>query len=423
MLNRRVLFGYLTAALTLVAGSVAVADRYQNQSGLAPGSFVWSPSIAPEGALAIVVSPSERTVHVYRDGMEIAISTATVPSDAVGSAGVFVISEIEGGGREASTSGPVWRGTQLQLGSASQVSEGGIGMRLPRDFAELLSEVTYRGAAVIVARERTEPQLFSAPGPFVDPVETGSLNRVARFARPELRPQIAPPEPSQQGDAAAAARASGDGVGSRGQITSLILSRADLSAYVMKDGLLVDRLPISVEDPTRPLGLHAAVLVSSGDERREAKWLAFGIDDDKGAAHVVADEAERALRRVRFLDKGRSSNLARTLSAGSVVVLVDGHGPSATEAPRLDVVLLQSDDASPQPSGVGSKPIPPQDVAGEGGVGMTLSERTNAAPNANPSSASKQARSSPKPQSRTVRRRRGPLDQREEWPNSMYWPY
>lgn len=427
MLNRRALFGFMTAILAVATGSVAVADRYQNQSGLTPGRFVWSPSIAPEGALTIVVSPRERSVHAYRDGVEIGISTITTPAEADSPSGVFVVSQISGGRQGDASTGLIWRGTELYLGGASRVPESGIEARLPGDFAELLMEATHRGAAIIVARERSGPQLFSAPGPFIDPLETGSLNRVARFARPELRRQLTLPEPSRpqppSADLPVKGSVPGEGGGVRGEITSLILSRADLSAYVMKDGLLVDRLPIAVEDPTKPLGLHAAVLVSPGDERHEAKWLAFGIDDDAGAEHVVSNKAEQAMRRVRFMDKGRSTTLARALKAGTMVVLMDGHGPSATEPPRFNVALLQSDEATSQSAVVQGAQSPPQGAGESAGASSKTQERAHAAPVSGSSASSKQARSGTKPQLGTARRGRGPLDQREAWPNSMYWPY
>lgn len=429
MLNRRALFGFMTVALALTASSLAVADRYHNQSGLAPGRFVWSPSVAPEGPLTIVVSPGEKSVHVYRNGVEIGISTITTPAEAATATGVFLVSQINDGDQGATPTGLVWRGTELFLGGASHVPESGVRARLPDDFAELLMEATTRGAAVIVARERSGPQLFSAPGPFVDPVETGSLSRVARFARPELRRQLTPQAPSSPQPQGAAAETAGSGVGEgdgvRGQITSLILSRADLSAYVMKDGVLVDRLPIAVEDPTKPLGLHAAVLVAPADARREAKWLAFGIDDDADAAHVVGEGAEQALRRVRILDKGRSSALVKTLQAGTVVVLIDEHGPAATQAPGLNVALLQSEDAELETSGESAGPAPPQDVTQDDATraSKNANENTQAAPASSHSTASRSVRSGSKSQSAKVKRRRGPLEQREAWPNSMYWPY
>jgi len=419
MLNRRALFGFLTVAVALTSSSLAIADRYHNRSGLAPGRFVWAPSVAPAGVVTIVVTPGERSLHVYRNGVEIGISTITTAPEAQASSGVFVLTQNKAGGQQGTLSSDlVWRGREIFLGGASHVPKDGIGVSMPNDFAKLLMKATKLGAAVIVAQERSGPQLFSAPGPFIDPVETGSLNRVGRFAQPELGGQLTPPEPSSplakggDGEAAASGAAENGGanesVSVPGQITSLILSRADLSAYVMRDGVLVDRLPITVADPAKPLGLHVGVLVSPADGHHEAKWLAFGLDDDAKAAHVESEGAEQALGRVRFLDKDRSATLARALKAGTVVVLMDGHGPSATQAPGASIALLQSEDAALEASISSSGSSTPQDAP---------AAAENQAPSVN------RARSRAKSRRATLRRRRGPMDNREAWPNSMYWPY
>lgn len=430
MLKRRTLSGFLITALAFAASSMAVADRYHNQSGLAPGRFVWSPAVAPDGPLTVVVSPSERTAHVYRDGQEIGISTITVPADANSARGVFVLSQDGDVENAPASSNPVWRGTELYLGGDGHIPDDGVRARLPSDFAELLREATHQGAAIIVAPERSGPQLFSAPGPFVDPVETGSVSRVGRFARPELSQQLAPSEPSSptEQDAAGASERAPERGTTGGHATSLILSRADQTAYVLKDGVITDRLPIAVEEPTKALGLHAAVLITPGDARREFKWLAFGIDEDPKAAHVVANEAEHAMRRVRFMDKGRSTNLARAMTAGTIVVLTDGHGPSATEAGRFNVALLQDEDA-PQvmSSDARAGPAPPHDANDDDSprASKALPERVQAAPSPASTSANRKLRSaaSRSRSEKPTKRRRGPLDQREAWPNSIYWPY
>lgn len=480
MQNRRTLFGFLFAALALFAGLFAAvgadAERYQNQSGLSAGRFVWSPTLAREGPVTIVVSPGEGSAHVYRNGVEIGITTVKIGGGGSAS-GIVLVSEIEGRIENDTANRPlVWRGMELFTGAAGGLAGGDFQAVLPRELAELLMAATHRGAAVIVARERSGPQFFSAPGPFIDPLETGSLNRVARFAQPELRAQLdkfdaqagpsravpqsvdapskaaaAPLDPAEptagspgsagvqgaatrvpvpsslrRGTGSKAADAEMPGpetiTGVRGEMTSIILSRADLSAYVMKDGRLVDRLPIAVEQPTRPFGLHAAVLVAPGTAAREARWLAFGLDDDREAAHVVAPRAEQALRRVRFMDRGRAAALAQSLRAGAVVVLMDGHGPSATDAPRFDVAVLTSEAGGA--SAEAPQPSPPAGPAPAQAEERTGAERAGASAasskSARKGSASEQRarEASPRP-----RRKRGPLDHREAWPNSLYWPY
>lgn len=423
----------LAAALVLAWGSGVGAERYQNRSGLADGRFVWSPTVAPDGPVTIVVSPGERIVHVYRNGLEIGISTIATGVETAG--GAYLVSEIDGriDGDVAPGAALTWRGMDLVPAAGETGDAAAAVAHLPTDFARLLMEVTHRGAAVIVARERSGPQLFSAPGPFVDPLETGSIDSsVARFAQPDLRqlealtekPPVAPEVPRTVVDETAA--------GKSGEITSLVISRADLSAYVMKDGRIVDRLAVAIEQPTKPFGQHIAILVAPGDQRREAQWLGFALDDRADGAHIVADEAQAAMQRIRFLDRGSVSGLARRLKPGTAIVLTDGHGPSATSSPRFDVALLTSEPASASGTHVPQAAASPDAEREAAARGAAKEAEGRRIPELRPTAATKPARTSApavgqpaagKSAPATGKSPRGPLDHREDWPHSMYWPY
>lgn len=442
MLSRRAILGCLLAGLAVLPAAPLSAERYANLAGLAPGRFVWSPSVAPSGPVTILVSLAERSVHVYRNGIEIGIANAMIEGDASVSGGIYLLSGMDG----AATSGKAgamlgWRGTQVFAQGATRFGEAGQRVRVPHDFATLLMAASHRGAAVVVAQQRSGVQVFSAAGPFVSPIETGSIDSVARFAMPGLKqaveakpPAAAAPAPSNQTAPAAISTATATHTAQVGEIASLIVSRADLSVYVMKDGRMTDRLPIAVQEPTQPFGTHAVMLVAPASEGSEARWMATGLDDEASAPHVVADQAEQALRRVRFMDRGRTAMLAGQLRPGTMIILMDGHGPSATELPRTDVALLAS-EASPAvtapspaaaattkaPGGVVASRTPAQQAAVPRRVVRSQQLRSARRATA-PSSAAGAPR---KAQSTTGGPRvgKGPLDHREAWPESIYWPY
>ena len=447
MFSRRALFGCLLAGLAVLPAASLHAERYANLAGLAPGRFVWSPTVAPSGPVTILVSLAERSVHVYRNGIEIGISNAAIEGDASAAGGVFLLSGIERDGAVAPGKLPAlpnWRGTQLLALGGKLFGEPAQRVRIPHDFAELLSAASHRGACVVVAQQRSQVQTFTAAGPFVNPIETGSIDSVARFAMPGLKqadqakppataaPAPAPAAASSPVPPAPAAASVTSGVLSAGEITSLIVSRADLSAYVMKDGRMVDRLPIAVQEPTQPFGTHAAVLVEPASAGSEARWLAVGLDDEATAPHVVDNQAEQSLRRVRFMDRGRTATLASELRAGTMIVLMDGHGPSATELARTNVALLSSDaapSASASPASAARSPM--VDMAERGQAQRTLTRPQKWRPStgtAAPVSAlvgKRKSQSTAADASSTTapRRRKGPLDHREAWPESIYWPY
>lgn len=450
MSSRRALYGFLLAGLALLPAGSLRAERYANLAGLAPGRFVWSPTVAPSGPVTILVSLAERSVHVYRNGVEIGISNATIEGDAGVAGGVFLLSGIEsdGAGARGEPAGmPNWRGTELLALGGRRFGEAGQRARVPHDFAALLLAASHRGASVVVAQQRSRVQTFTAAGPFVSPIETGSfetgsINSVARFAMPGLKladqakPAAPAASPAAAPDAPHAGSQAAAVVESAGEITSLIVSRADLSAYVMKTGRMVDRLPIAVQNPTQPFGTHAAVLVEPASAGSEARWLAVGLDDEATAPHVVEHHAEQALRRVRFMDKGRTATLASELRAGTMVVLMDGHGPSATETARTDVALLSSDAApsvSASPVAAALKPASADRAGGEQtrGILMRLQKRRPSTRTAGPASAlaarrkSQSTAAAPASSAPLASRRahKGPLDHREAWPESIYWPY
>jgi hypothetical protein len=403
MLSRRTFLGLIAGGIACGAvAAPAVSARYRNISGLRAGRFVWNPSVTADGPLAIVVSLAERIVHVYRGGEELAFSTFDIASDgaAAVATGIFIVSAA---GRDAAADGRrplVWRGTDLLARGRAATSAGPV-VRLPQEFAGLLLEATRDGALVVVTAERGGAQRFEAAGPFATEIETGSVDApsVARFAKPEM-----------------ARAASVLDAGRPGPRTTLVVSRADVAAHVLHDGRVVDRLTIAIEQPALPLGLHALQLLAparSADGK--ASWLAFGLGDDAAAPHLAGDMAAAALLRVRFLERQRVAAVAESLQPGSTMILMDGPGPTANELPRTHVALLSDEGAAAAARSVATDalepaarpPVEPVPAAGK---------RNAAGTRRTPGMAKVATGERPK-------RRGPPLDQREPWPSSMFWPF
>ena len=64
------------APLTLAPLSV-LAEVAKEIHELKPGEFTWHPERSPKGPVAVVVSIPEQLVHVYRNGIRIAVSTCS----------------------------------------------------------------------------------------------------------------------------------------------------------------------------------------------------------------------------------------------------------------------------------------------------------------------------------------------------------
>lgn len=403
MLSRRsavslLLTGVAIAALPLSAGSA----RYENISGLKPGRFVWNPAAEGAGPVAIVVSLHERMAHVYRSDVELAFSSIELDAGRSSSSGFYsvatVAEETSGRGRAL-----IWRGVDL-LARTAQASTAA---RVPEEFAGLLHDATTPGTLVIVAEHRTSAQIVHAPGPFALEIETGTVDRgtvdrggstVGRFASPGLsRAESAP----------------GATPGADGDVMSVVVSRADVAAYVLRNGRVVEKLPVTIDQPSLPLGSHAAMLLEGDAKRGQARWLAFGLDSERDAAHVAADRAADAMRRVRFLDRARTAELAKSMRPGAAMILVDGPGPDARQLPRTHVALLTSAETSRSSDAIASETAPPASAKLVEPAASKPPLRTN----------QKRGPVKAKAAGRNARTARGPLDHREPWPNSIIWPY
>lgn len=405
MLSRRNFLSLMAASFTCAAFTApAVSARYRNLSGLGAGRFVWNPSVASEGPMSIVVSLAEQMVHVYRGADELAITRVEVSHEArtAGLTGLYAVTGIGEAAATDAARNTTWRGSEL-LGIGSPAPNSGNALvRLPHELAELLRGVTPEGALVLVAAQRSGPQVIELPGPFADEIETGSIEApsVGRFAQPELsKAAIGLSEPP------------------RDRRRSIIVSQTDGLAYVIENGRVVDRLPVAIEAPGMPLGTHAAMLLAPPKSNGgNGRWLAFGLDRDVTAAHIADDRAAEAIRRVHFLDRKRIAATAALLGPGSALILTDGPGPDRDEPARTRVALLTSDLEAP------ARPLT-SDAA------TTLAPPAGTPPA--PRIASRRAAATARRQPSAIKvasggRRRGgaaPLDHREPWPFSMFWPY
>ncbi|MEM8662590.1 MAG: L,D-transpeptidase family protein, partial [Pseudomonadota bacterium] len=105
MLNRRALLAGLATATPLVVPATralaqnaaplppkAPATAEIDTTQLAPGSYIWHPELSPDGPVAMIVSLPDQLVHVYRNGVEIGVSTVSTGKPGHETpTGVFVI--------------------------------------------------------------------------------------------------------------------------------------------------------------------------------------------------------------------------------------------------------------------------------------------------------------------------------------------
>jgi L,D-transpeptidase catalytic domain len=159
--------------LTSGAGLVFARDIVEEIAELKPGEYTWHPERAPEGPVAIVVSLPEQRVHVYRNGVRIAVSTCSSGKPGHETpTGIFTILQKDKHHHSSTyNNAPVpnmnrltWQGVALHAGNLPGYPASHGCVRLPLDFSEKLFTVTHIGTPVIIAGSHTDPYELTHPG-------------------------------------------------------------------------------------------------------------------------------------------------------------------------------------------------------------------------------------------------------------------
>ncbi|PNS08805.1 L,D-transpeptidase family protein [Solilutibacter silvestris] len=129
---------------------------------LKPGSFSWAPERSPKGPVVLVVSLPEQRMHVYRNGVRIAVTTVSTGikgrDTPPGSYEILQKQLMHHSNLYDDAPMPfmqriTWDGLALHAGRlpGHPASHGCV--RLPRAFAEKLYEVTRVGARVVISED------------------------------------------------------------------------------------------------------------------------------------------------------------------------------------------------------------------------------------------------------------------------------
>src|SRR5438067_3603359 len=239
----------LSSSVTVLSGvfvfawSIMLAETFTQGVRVSPetlalkrGQYVWEPERAPEGPLLIVASITEQVAYVYRNG--ICIARSSVSTGRLGHrtpTGVFTILE-----KEVHHTSSIYKGAEMPY--MERVTWGGIALhagdlpgypdshgcvRLPLEFSKLLFGVTMKGATVIIADAHSAPATTVHPGLF--------FAQSGQESEPEAAGQFEwNPEKSASGP------------------VSFLVSSADKTLYVYRNGAEIGRAGISGSEAVRP---------------------------------------------------------------------------------------------------------------------------------------------------------------------------
>jgi lipoprotein-anchoring transpeptidase ErfK/SrfK len=128
---------------------------------LKPGEFVWNAAVAPEGPIVVLVSLGEQRAYVYRNGVQIGVTTVSTGKGGFDTpTGVFVVLQKDKDHRSSTynnapmpyTQRLTWSGVALHAGGLPGYPSSHGCVHLPSKFSEELFAVSPTGMTVVVRR-------------------------------------------------------------------------------------------------------------------------------------------------------------------------------------------------------------------------------------------------------------------------------
>lgn len=307
-ISRRVFsLGAVGGAFCLSAPFSHAEENLKEIDALKPGEFTWHPERQPEGPVSIVVSIPSQRLHLYRNGVRIAVSTvSTGKAGHETPTGVFVVLQKDKHHKSSTYSGApmpnmnrlTWDGIALHAGKLPGYPASHGCVRLPMAFSERLFGVTHIGTPVILAGDHHDPVELLHPGPVLSGYAETEMEQAIAKQDAKLHPK--------------------DWIETEGNLFStLIMSAADGRAELIINDKVVDAGTVSVADGAG-IGEHVFVMHPS-QKGGPRTWHAI-------AHHMDANQATPStvsiLNRVR-LDRAFSRRAAEYMHPGSIMILTE----------------------------------------------------------------------------------------------------
>jgi hypothetical protein len=293
---------------------------------LKPGQYVWEPERAPEGPLLIVASTTEQVAYVYRNGIRIARSSVSTgrPGHPTPT-GVFTIldkevhhtSSIYKGAEMPYMERVTWGGIALHAGDLPGYPDSHGCIRLPLEFSKLLFGVTMKGATVIIADSHSAPAETVHPGLFF--TQSGEESE---------------PEAAGQFDWSPEKSASGP--------VSLLVSSADKTLYVYRNGVEIGRAGIPNSNAVSPLNDRVFSALNGTDAQGHLRWVEVTSAGKEKSSESLFAAAQKSQLPADFLAKAKE-----VITPGTTIIFTDKPvDPTTQSAPGFQILVAQKDKPS-----------------------------------------------------------------------------
>jgi len=347
MFHRRAFLKLITASIVGTSADRSLFAAAPAIKYLKPGEFIWRPEFSPYGSVVAIVSLPEQLMHVYRNGIEIGVSTCSTGMKGHRTpTGVFtILQKHEEHYSNLYNNAPMpymqrltWSGVAIHAGNLPGFPASHGCVRIPHAFSQKLFTVTEVGSAVIIADKVSAPSEVLQPGLFLPQGASADAMSAADKAKRQNRSADVKSVP-----------------------TSILVSAADRKGYLFRNGQLEYNTDITIQDATRPLGDHLYTFQGFTEDGGETRWLAFGLVSQKGEPKLLARSFDDTLSRIEVTDRPKAMEIAATLGIGTTMVVTDfAASPETRTAPDFVVLAAEKPrtvDPKPKPKAVGGKAV------------------------------------------------------------------
>jgi hypothetical protein len=290
---------------------------------LKPGQYVWEPERAPEGPLLIVASITEQVAYVYRNGIRIARSSVSTgrPGHPTPT-GVFTIlekevhhiSSIYKGAEMPYMERVTWGGIALHAGDLPGYPDSHGCVRLPLEFSKLLFGVTMKGATVIIANTHSAPATTVHPGLFFS--QSGQESEPIAAGQFDWNPDKSATGP-----------------------VSLIVTSADKTVYVYRNGVEIGRAGIPNAQVVSPLNDRVFSALQGTDAQGHVRWIEVTAAGTEGASESLFVTARKSGLPSAFVAKAKT-----IITPGTTIIFTNRPvDPTTQSPPNFQILVAQKD--------------------------------------------------------------------------------
>jgi hypothetical protein len=306
-LSRRHLL-FSCVAFGLLPARSEAQQVYKEIGDLLPGEFTWHPERSPSGGVAVVVSIPEQLVHVYRNGIRIAVSTCSTGRKGHATpTGVFTVLQKDRDHRSATYGNApmpnmnrlTWDGIALHAGELPGYPASHGCVRLPLEFSKLLFEITHVGTPVIIAGSHGDPWELIHPGMALVPQSEAKLAEAVTALDARSHPSDWTEDNAFP-------------------VVTVIASSGDRRAILFENGEQVATGTVTLRDGAR-LGEHVFMLEGRAEAKKGLIWV--GITHSVDPDHPNESELD-VLNRV-IVDDDFARSMSSRMHPGMTLILTD----------------------------------------------------------------------------------------------------